>query len=103
MVRTYWVYHKLEDTSTMKESSEEERKWCKLVYISIWIKLHCSVLYIGWTEAGKQTESKSRITNYLTNPNFTRGMNTTNSLNCTYTNYSRFAPTLIILNKATVV
>ena len=49
----YWVYHKLEDTSTKKESSEEKRKWCKLVYISVWIKLHCSVLYIGWTEAGK--------------------------------------------------
>ena len=57
---SYWVYHKLEDTSTMKESSEEERKWCKLVYIFYWIKLHCSVLYIGWAEAGKQPESKNR-------------------------------------------
>ena len=50
----------------------------------------------------KGRKSETEIANYLTNLIFTRGMITTNSLNCTYTNGSRFAPTLIILNKATI-
>ena len=61
----YWVYHKLEHTSTMEENSEEKIEWCELVYILCTIKLQCSVHYIVWTEAGKwKTEKENRITNF---------------------------------------
>ena len=82
----------------MKENSERERKWCKLVIHSI--ELNYITLFFIYDEQRREskTESKTEITNSLTNLISTRGMSITNSLNYTYTNGSRFTHIQIILN-----
>ena len=49
----YWISHKLEVHQWWNESSKKEKRRCKTCVSIHWIKLQCSVLYIGRIVAGK--------------------------------------------------
>ena len=63
----------------------KKEEWCELVCIFVYYKLTLLCSLYRMNRGGK---SETEITNYLTNLIFTRGMITTNSLNCTYNSSS---------------